>query len=98
MANKYLLVVMVLILGLSSWITAQDEFQRNVGNSVYITLDVRDKDLHEIVAYIREQTGANIVVDPDISTKVTVTLTDVPWLEALHVIAEQAKCEVTKVS
>lgn len=97
MAHKYLLVVTALLLCVNTWVLAQDANQ-NIGTSVYITLDVRDKDLHEIVAYIREQTGANIVVDPDISTKVTVTLTDVPWLEALHVIAEQAKCEVTKVS
>jgi type IV pilus assembly protein PilQ len=97
-------LILILILVLGVFLSAQNKSAENdfkkkdIGTSVYITLDVRDKDIHEIVAYIREQTGSNIVVDPDISTKVTVTLADVPWLEALNVIAEQAKCEVTKVS
>lgn len=101
MATKRFLLGLIVALLSISFVRAQEDAdlkKSGIGTSIYITLDVRDKDIHEIVAYIREQTGANIVVDPDISTKVTVTLTDVPWLEALQVIAEQAKCEVTKVS
>jgi type II secretory pathway component GspD/PulD (secretin) len=64
----------------------------------YITLHATCQDLHEIVAFIRDQTGKHIVVDPDLSIGVTISIENLFWLEALHQVATEANCKVTPVS
>jgi type IV pilus assembly protein PilQ len=67
-----------------------------------VNLNVADKPLEDVVAFLRERSGANIVVidpkvlDPNIDTpisteKISIELNDVPWREALEIVAEKAK-------
>ncbi|MFN0242797.1 MAG: type II secretion system protein GspD [Planctomycetota bacterium] len=65
-----------------------------------VNLRVADQSLEDVVAHLRERSGANIVViDPSAEeqvskVKVSIDLTDVPWRDALDVVAEKALCVV----
>ena len=43
-------------------------------SSEYITLDVRDKDLKEILKFISRRVGVNVIADLDVKEKVTIQL------------------------
>ena len=45
----------------------------------YITLDVRDKDLSEILKFISRRVGINVIADPDVDEKVTIWSRRTPW-------------------
>jgi type IV pilus assembly protein PilQ len=61
-----------------------------------LTLRLKDRDLREVVASIRKKANANIIIDPTIEATVTIDLQDVPWRNALTLVAEQARCIVTE--
>lgn len=67
-----------------------------------VNLNVADKPLEDVVAFLRERSGANIVVidpvvvDPKVDTpiskeKISIELNDVPWRDALELVAEKTK-------
>ena len=68
------------------------------GGNEYITLDVRDKDLSEILKFISRRVGINIIADPDVDERVTIQLDSVDWRNALSVLARQTHCEIVDVS
>jgi len=51
-----------------------------------ITLKLKDADINEVMRLIGEASGFNVVVAPGVSGKVTVSLEDVPWDQALDVV------------
>jgi type IV pilus assembly protein PilQ len=51
-----------------------------------ITLKLKDADINEVMRLIGEASGFNVVVSPGVSGKVTVSLEDVPWDQALDVV------------
>ena len=59
-----------------------------------ISLRVEGRELSEVVQYLREQSGHNLVVVEGGDTPVSLDLTDVPWREALDLAAELAGCVV----
>lgn len=59
-----------------------------------VTIEADEADLREVIDQICRQAGVNIVVEPNINEKVTLTLREVPWMEAVQLIAERTKCEV----
>ena len=59
-----------------------------------VSLRVEGRALSEVVQYLREQSGTNIVVVEAGDTPVSLDLTDVPWREALDLAAELAGCVV----
>lgn len=61
---------------------------------VTVSLDVQDRDFREVVQFLRQQTGVNLVVDPNIEETVTLSLSNVPWRQALEIAAERAGCVV----
>jgi type IV pilus assembly protein PilQ len=63
-----------------------------------VTFDVKDRDLNDIIEFIRRRTDVNIVVGPNIQEKVTLGLKDVEWRQALSLVAERAGCVVVNVS
>lgn len=67
-------------------------------NSEYITLDVKDKDLVEVLRFISRQVGVNIIPDPEIKEKVTIELDRVEWRKALDVIARQTHSKIIEDS
>lgn len=61
-----------------------------------LTLRLKDRELRDVVQSIRRKTSANIIMDPGIEAPVTIDLQDVPWRQALTLVAEQAGCIVTE--
>jgi type IV pilus assembly protein PilQ len=51
-----------------------------------ISLDFKDGDLQDIFRLFHDISGLNIVVNPGVSGKVTLSLTEVPWDQALDLI------------
>ncbi|MBP1769929.1 MAG: type and secretion system protein, partial [Candidatus Aminicenantes bacterium] len=56
-----------------------------------ISLKIKDSDLKDVVLYLAEFAGLNVVFDPDVRGTVTVNLQDVPWDQALEMILKQNK-------
>jgi len=67
-------------------------------NREFIWLDVKDKDIHEILASISKRVDVNIIADPEVKEKVTIQLDRVEWRNALQVIAKQTNCKIMEVS
>ncbi len=67
-------------------------------NREYIWLDVKGKDLHEILASISKRVDVNIIADPEVKEKVTIQLDRVEWRNALAVIARQTNCRIIEES
>jgi type II secretory pathway component GspD/PulD (secretin) len=67
-------------------------------SSEFIWLDVKDKDLNDILRSISRQVGVNIIADPEVKEKVTIQLDRVEWRNALTVIAKQTNCKLVEVS
>jgi type II secretory pathway component HofQ len=59
-----------------------------------VSLRVEGRELIEVVEYLREESGANIVVLPTDLEPISMDLTDVHWLDALDLAAELAGCVV----
>lgn len=51
-----------------------------------ITLNLKDADIKDTLQKFSELTGLNIVLDPEVRGTVTVSLTDIPWDQALELI------------
>ena len=63
-----------------------------------VTIDVRDKDLKEVLAQIGTQVGVNIVPDPEIEETVTLTLDAIDWRQGLDILARETNCVVLEIS
>ncbi len=93
-------LLLVLLAGLP--LMAQDGIREGRPRSIrtldYITVDVRDKDLTEVLSEIGLQVDVNIVVDPNVDEKVTLILDSVNWRKALDVIARHTSCTIVHES
>ncbi len=56
-----------------------------------LSMRFKDADLRDVVLYLAEFAGLNVVFDPDVRGVVTCNLTDVPWDQALELILRQNK-------
>jgi len=59
-----------------------------------VTMSVADRTVEDVVADLRARSGANVVIidsgeKPISSEKITIDLTDVPWRDALDIVAEK---------
>lgn len=66
-------------------------------DSDYISLDVKDKDLGEVLKFVSRRVGVNVIADSNVKETVTVTFDRVEWRDALDVIAEQTHCKIVEV-
>jgi type IV pilus secretin PilQ/predicted competence protein len=64
----------------------QDEYSGEV-----MTLKFKDADLRDIITYIGEHVGLNVVFDPEVRGLVTCNLVDVPWDQALDILLKTNK-------
>ncbi len=62
----------------------------------YITIDVRDKDLKEVLSDIGRQVDVNIVVDPNVEETVSISLDAVGWRKAIELIARETECTIVE--
>ncbi len=56
-----------------------------------ITLKLKDADVHEVLRLISDASGFNIVIHPSVTGKITVSLDQVPWDQALDVVLTTLK-------
>ncbi len=61
-----------------------------------MSIDVKDTDLRDVIRMISKGYNINILLDNDVSGKITLHLVDVPIMEALHSIAQSNGLEVVK--
>lgn len=54
-----------------------------------LSLSLKDADIRDVLRTFADLTGLNIAVDPQVSGRVTVNFTDVPWDQALEIILSQ---------
>ncbi len=59
-----------------------------------INIDVEGVDLADVMEQIGRQVGVKILVDPNLKETVTVSLREIPWREAVEVIAKMTRTEV----
>jgi inorganic pyrophosphatase len=59
-----------------------------------ITLDIQDADVREVINAIAEASGANLVVAPEVTGRVTLHLEEVPWRAALQAVVKSVRCQV----
>ncbi|MFQ5653570.1 MAG: secretin N-terminal domain-containing protein [Planctomycetota bacterium] len=106
-AGPALILVFFLVLGADAPAIAQEDATaglvvegrpRRSDTLDYITIDVREKDLREVLQGIGRQVDINIVADLEIDEKVTVNLDSVDWRKALDVIARQTNCTIIEES
>lgn len=89
-----LLVVLtaVVALGLSPMLTARagSAGDQTASNHVFtgdpISLSLNDADIRDVLVTFEELENVEIVVDPDVSEKITVELKDIPWDQALYMV------------
>jgi hypothetical protein len=62
-----------------------------------IDLMCEDADLRDVVATIGSRVGRPILVDSDVHEKVSIVLRQIPWREALSVLARMQKCDIDTV-
>lgn len=56
-----------------------------------VTLQVRDADVQDVLRLIGEASGFNIVIGPGVAGKLTLSLIDVPWDQALDIVLSTLK-------
>lgn len=65
-----------------------------VGSGVIGEVTVEDADLRDVMDQIARRVGVNILVDPDVHEKVTLSLRSIPWRDCVDIIAKMSKCDV----
>lgn len=51
-----------------------------------ISVEFRDADIKEVIGFLSEESGTNIVLSGDVDGKISVKLRDVPWDQALVIV------------
>jgi beta-lactamase regulating signal transducer with metallopeptidase domain len=62
-----------------------------------ISMDLKDADIRDLLRTFAKLTNTDIVVDPEISGKVTVSLREISWAEALNKILDDANLRSERV-
>lgn len=66
--------------------TSRSDSKRYTGQR--LSLDFKDADIKNVFRLLAEVSGLNLVVTPDVNTKVTLRLVDVPWDQALDLLID----------
>lgn len=69
-----------------------------INNEAKISLEAKERPIADVLNYIQDKVGVNIVLAPGVEETVTLKLNDVPWRDALDLVAEKAKCIVIEKS
>jgi len=56
-----------------------------------VSLKFKQADLRDVVLYLAEFAGLNVIFDPDVQATVTCDLKDIPWDQALDIVLMQNK-------
>ncbi len=75
---------------------AQNVDNPNGSGQQKMSLDVKETDIRDVVRMISKGYDLNIILDKEVSGKVTVHLSDVPIMEGLRVLAQSNGLEVSR--
>ena len=64
------------------------------GRGVRINVDIEDMHIADVMDAIASKVGTGIVTGPGVDELVTVYLEEIPWREAVEVIAKMCRCEI----
>ncbi len=67
-----------------------------IDQAAMITLDVSERPLEDVLDHIRTKVGVTLISPVGAEARVSIKLRDVPWSEALVLIAENAGCIATQ--
>jgi len=81
---------------LSFFITVAAQVNNTAPEASKMSIDVKDTDLRDVIRMISKGYDINILLDNDISGKITLHLVDVPIMEGLNSIAQSNGLEVVK--
>ena len=59
-----------------------------------VSVAAKDQPLREVLARLSRDSGHAVALDPRVEARLTLTLRDVSWRDALALIAERTRCEV----
>ncbi len=87
-----------LFLGLAAALalSAVPAWAQGIGRDARVNLRVEGRALSDVVQYLREQSGANIVVLEGADANISLELSDVAWRDALEIAAEAAGAVVVE--
>ena len=63
-----------------------------------ITFEAKERPLADVLEHISNTVGVNILLAPGVDETVTLALNDVPWHDALDIVAEKTGCIVMEKS
>ncbi len=73
-----------------------DRDRRSAGD---VSLDIIERPLKDVIAYIQDRTDTNLILSQEAEgVLVTVKVKNLPWREALEVVAERAGCQLDERS
>ncbi|MFP4418693.1 MAG: type II secretion system protein GspD [Chitinivibrionales bacterium] len=90
------LIKMVLCIFLVLSVSPAQATHPGGGSQLRMSLDVKETDIRDVVRMISKGYDLNIILDKDVSGKVTLHLSEVPIMEGLRVLAQSNGLEVSK--
>jgi len=86
---KNKLIIFLLIVGttFSSLVFPQEGKQPSKAKESLITLDFKNADIRDVLRSLARISGKNIIISPKIKNKISMSLKDVTWKQALEMIA-----------
>lgn len=69
-----------------------------INNEATITFEAKERPLADVLEHVSNIVGVNILLAPGIEESITLKLNDVPWRDALEIVAEKAGCIVVEKS
>jgi len=85
-ARSIAAAILLAVLAITPMLTAQTESSDDLGRP--ITLNLKDADLHEVLATFSKISAVEILVESGVTGKVTATFNEVPWDQALAKIIQ----------
>jgi type II secretory pathway component GspD/PulD (secretin) len=91
-ARVWVAFILAVLVAVPAW--AQDESPMDP--FAPITLSVKDQELQDVLSLLSRSRGLNIVSSGDVTGRVSIDLTDVPFHDALHSVVAMAGFDVTE--
>lgn len=97
-------LTVIIVLGSSgSPINAQilgpgEEVPGMINSDATITFEAKERPLLDVLDHIRNVVGVNILLEPGVDETISLSLNDVPWRDALELVAEKGNCIVIEKS
>lgn len=69
-----------------------------INSEATITFEAKERPISDVLEHIRNIVGVNILLEPGIEEMISLKLNDVPWRDALEIVADKGGCIVVEKS